>query len=675
MNKKWMPQWSLAAIFAGTLFYYEILFRLFTVGGLWKIGTVYMLLLCAGYAGAGCLLSTLFRSQRANRICAAVCIAVPAVIFLAEYFVYRQFKILYDVSTVFAGASDAVSSYYREIFTLIFNWNSLFKIILFALPTVAYLIFGKRFASPRKANWQNRLVSIGISIVLLAGSILGIALTPALRAMCTTQYHFETAVSNLGLVTGTALDLGHICFDSEGSFETGLSVPPVTEPSAPTRSQETTEETTQETTEPQPVVYGLNQLDMDFSALEATGQIAKLNSYVSSLTASSQNEYTGLFKGKNLIFITAEAFSLEVIDPELTPTLYRLATQGIQFTDYYQPSGAGTTGGEYQNIFGMLPSNGGQSFKDTADNLNYYTIGSMLDREGYYGQAFHNNSYTYYSRDLTHNNIGYSAGFMGYGNGMEDYVKNTWPQSDLEMFTGTLPLYVENQPFNVYYMSVSGHSGYSKTGNSMTKKNWDHVAGLSFSDPVKGYFAAQLELEFSLAYLMEQLELYGIADNTVICLTADHFPYGLDDDASLGNMPYLSELYGYNVTNVFERDHSSLILWCGSLEEADPIVVDAPTSSLDILPTLANLFGVEFDSRLLPGRDVFSDAPALVFYTNYNWKTDYGTYYAASGNFVPADPSVTLPEDYVKTINAIVRNKIYYCSAALDNDYFGYLFG
>ena len=322
----------------------------------------------------------------------------------------------------------------------------------------------------------------------------------------------------------------------------------------------------------------------------------------------------------------------------------------------------------------MLPTAGGKSFKNTEKHLNYMTMGSQLDRLGYYGQAFHNNTYTYYSRNVTHNNLGYSEGFMGYGNGMEKYVKWEWPQSDLDMIAGTLPLYIDKQPFNAYYMTVSGHSGYSRSGNAMTKKNWEVVQNLPYSDDVKGYLAANMELEKALEHLVKTLEEKGIADDTVICLATDHFPYGLDDDAKLGNMPNLTELYGYEVNNYFERDHSRLIIWCGSLEDKEPIVVDAPTSSFDILPTLSNLFGTEFDSRLFPGRDVFSDAEALVFNSNYDWKTEYGTYIARNGKFVPKDESVELPEDYVNKMKAKVRNKIRYCKLALDTDYYRHLF-
>ena len=259
---------------------------------------------------------------------------------------------------------------------------------------------------------------------------------------------------------------------------------------------------------------------------------------------------------------------------------------------------------------------------------------------------------------------------MGYGNGMEEYVKKRWPQSDLEMIQGTLPTYIDKQPFSIYYMTVSGHSGYSRSGNAMTAKNWDKVKDLAYSDQVKGYLAANLELEKALAHLVSELENKKIANDTVICISTDHFPYGLDKNGALGNMPYLSELYGYNVTNLFERDHSRLILWSGCLEDSETIVVDTPTFSLDILPTLSNLFGTEYDSRLLPGRDVFSDAEALVFNMNYDWKTEYGTFLSSRGTFIPADDSIEIPDGYVNRIKTIVRNKVRYCSGVLETDYF-----
>ena len=177
-----------------------------------------------------------------------------------------------------------------------------------------------------------------------------------------------------------------------------------------------------------------------------------------------------------------------------------------------------------------------------------------------------------------------------------------------------------------------------------------------------------------MRHLMDQLQARDLADDTVICLTADHFPYGLDGGAGLGSQPYLEELYGHPVENEFDRDRSCWILWCGSLEDGDPIVVDEPTSSLDILPTLCNLFGLPFDSRLMPGRDVFSDAEALVF-DWYSWKTAYGYYISSEQKFYPTVDEAQIPDGYAETMTTVVANKVNYCKAVLDSDYYHYLFG
>lgn len=655
-----------------TLLYYETVLKLSTVGQVTPMNMAWTALFCIVYGLIVYLLTTAFQKRLVNRVLTVVLLIVTALLYLASYFLFQQFNDFYDLNTSLGGATDALGSFSDMLFHLLFTWQSLVRFVLYLLPVALYLL-GCRFLSldaPSAVSWRIG-AAVGSVAVLVTTTVL-LGANPVYGPMYDREYRYSTAVSEFGLMTGLRLDITHMLKKDDYRFEQPSQevVGTTASPSTTTASNSTALSSTQTAT----TTYGRNEITLTFSTQKASASHKELDAYVQSLTPSSKNAYTGLFKGKNLIMISAEAFSGEVISPTLTPTLYRLATKGIQFTEYYQPASAGTTGGEYQNLFGMMPTDGGMSFKNTQDHCNYYTIGSQLDRLGYYGKAYHNNDYTYYDRHLTHNNLGYSDGFTGYGNGMEAYVNAQWPQSDLEMIAGTLPTFIDKQPFNVYYMSVSGHSDYTPDSNAMTRKHWERVKYLPYSDTVKGYIAANLELEDALTYLVTALENAGIADDTVICLTTDHFPYGLDADSPLGKMPYLSELYGYEVDTYFERDHSALILWSGCLEERDPIVVDAPTFSLDILPTLSNLFGTEFDSRLLPGRDVFSDAPALVFNSNYDWKTAYGTYYASSGTFVPTDESVAIPEGYVDNVKATVRNKMNYCAGVLDTDYFAHLF-
>ena len=649
-------------IFPLVMVYFESIFRIATAGSFFSWSTLYMVMFSMAYGVIGYLLTTIPRKIKTSHIITTVLLLLMAVPYLVEYFVYRQFKVYYDLVTVTGGAADAVGGFTDDIFRLLFSWDGFLKLFLYFLPAILWIMFGRWFFRRTRPHWKTRCVAAGSMTLLLCLSVLFINCSEMALSVYSKEYNFQSAVGNYGLITGVRLDIQNLTADeSDAEFELG-STPTV--PTTPTEPGETLPTA--------PIEYGYNQLELNLEG--GNENIQKLNEYVKSQTATKQNKYTGMFKGKNLIFITAEAFTAEVIDPELTPTLYRMATKGIQFTDYYQPASAGTTGGEYQNIFGMIPTSGGASFKKTANTYNYMTLGSQLDRLGYYGKAYHNNSYKYYDRHKTHINLGYSDGYMGYGNGIEEFVQKAWPESDLQMFQGTLPTYIDKQPFNIYYMTVSGHSAYTRSGNRQTAKHWSRVEHLTYSDPVKGYLAANLELEDSMTYLIAELEKKGIADDTVICISTDHFPYGLDNDGKLGTLKYLSELYGYNVTNYMQRDHSRLILWCGSLEDQEPIVVDEPTFSLDILPTLSNLFGTEFDSRLFPGRDVFSEAPALVFNANYDWKTSLGTYISAKGKFIPVDENTEIPEGYVSSMKAIVRNKMKYCSLALNNDYYRYLF-
>ncbi len=136
----------------------------------------------------------------------------------------------------------------------------------------------------------------------------------------------------------------------------------------------------------------------------------------------------------------------------------------------------------------------------------------------------------------------------------------------------------------------------------------------------------------------------------------------------------LAKLYGEDIKSFFERDKNALIMWSASLEDEKPIVVREPTSSLDILPTLCNLFDVEWDSRLLPGRDVFSNAEALVFNPAYFWKTTEG--YSMYADFTP-NPDSTLTDSaaYAQRYDTIVANKINYCRGVLAHNYYEHVFG
>ncbi len=159
---------------------------------------------------------------------------------------------------------------------------------------------------------------------------------------------------------------------------------------------------------------------------------------------------------------------------------------------------------------------------------------------------------------------------------------------------------------------------------------------------------------------MEQLELAGELENTVIVLSGDHYPYGLTDEE-------LYELAGYEQEKKFEKFRSTLIIWSASMEEA--VVVDKVCSSLDVMPTIANLMGLEYDSRLVMGRDILSDSSGLVIFNDRSWITDLGRYDAKQNLFTPIE-GVTISETYAKNILKKVNNAFYYSAKILEKDYY-----
>ena len=587
--------------------------------------------------------------------------ALLTVFYIVEYFVNDAYMSFMQLGTLLGGAKGVATDFGDIVLSLVVR--GFWRIVVFFLPVILYALL----AAPRETTWRLRWFAL---VGALAAYLLGFGIVSAVgtdAARMSSAYNFDSAIRCFGLNMGMAMD---ILRDSAAEESQGEFVPvevPQTLP-APV-------ETVPEQTEPPEVVYEPNVMDFDFAGLaqtEKNSRIASIHKYVNTVEPTMKNEYTGLFKGKNLILITAEAFSKEVIDPVLTPTLYRLANEGICFEDYYQPMwGGSTSSGEFSVLTGLVSASGTNSIKEARQQDLFLSIGKQLQKEGYYSAAYHNHLYTFYDRDKTHTYYGYDT-FMGLHNGMEEGVKEVWPESDLEMMDFTVPLYIDKQPFSIYYMTVSGHCRYNYLGNKMSKKNYDVVKDLDCSETVKCYLACQLELEYAMESLVRQLEEAGIGDDTLIVLSTDHYPYGLEGGTTWGNKKdYVAELYGYDPKNHIERDHSALIMWSGCLEDKD-IVIDTPVYSLDILPTISNLFGVEYDSRLLVGRDVFSDAEPIVLWYDYTWKTDKGSYNSETRKFTPAE-GVTVDNDYVERIKNIVYNKIFYSREVQNTDYFNYL--
>lgn len=654
-------------LFPVVFLYYEFLLKIFGPGSLFT-GFFYVLLFSLGYGLLGTALTCGFQ-PKVNRIISMVLLYAVGLLFVVECLVRDTYQSYMTISGMMAGAGGVMTGYSSELFSAIFH--GLPKIILFFLPAILYTVTGRRRMPAHRYHPILVGLVVACSLVVTGMGVLT-ANIGASRNRYVSQFDFNTATTSFGLLTSTRLNTKYQLLGGGPSSDFILE-----SEEAPTEPEESE---IPSVVDDEPIVYGDNVMDLDFAALaetETDETIAALHTYVDSLTPSSQNEYTGLFEGKNLILICAEAFSDVVINEELTPTLYRMAHNGFYFSDYYQPTwGGSTSSGEYSMVMGLAPVEGVESMMKTQYCNNYFTLGNQLQREGYYSAAFHSGVYNFYDRDLTHENLGYST-YLGRGNGLEEITED---YTDTGTFLATLETYAGEEPFSVYYMSLSGHCIYTADSGLTTQylSRVEAVFGDKYKDTTMYYFCYQMEFENAMTELLAALEEKGIADDTVICITADHYPYGLEkNDAFYNTEDYVSDLYGYTPEHCWEQDRNSWIIWSGCLENEYKSMVceiSEPTYSLDIVPTLSNLFGLPYDSRLLVGRDVFSDAEPIVLWNTYSWVTDKGKYDASEQTFYPND-GVEVDETYITRISRIVANKLNFSRQVVDNDYYGVLFG
>ena len=367
---------------------------------------------------------------------------------------------------------------------------------------------------------------------------------------------------------------------------------------------------------------------LDFAALRELSDdeaIISLCDYFEAKAPSMTNEYTGLFEGYNLVYICAEGFSRYGIDPDITPMLYEMANNGIVLNHFYNSFPNTTTNGEYAFATSLWPDvsraadqgTGVGSFSQSGAVFMPNGLGDIFAAEGVPTYAYHDFIGRYYRRKYTWPNLGYeNIKFLGQGM----TFSSSWPASDLEMFEQSVDDYICEERFHAYYMTFSGHGPYT-SANVMYRKNIKTVKELAGDkykdDAILGYFCGEYEFELGLEYLVERLKDAGKLDKTVIVIVGDHYPYYLTDSAK-------KEYGGGTIEDVFEQSRSTCIIYNSGLEE--PIVSNAYCCNVDILPTVLNLFGIEYDSRLFMGNDIFSSSLHRARLYNGSFITEFVSY-------------------------------------------------
>jgi len=426
------------------------------------------------------------------------------------------------------------------------------------------------------------------------------------------------------------------------------------------RKGDDTDETELPATQPVPDWHGkVNGFNINFNVLKVLDaknpRMLALHEYFDSLEPTPQNEKTGIFYGYNLITISAEAFTSYAIDPERTPTLYKMQHDGIYFENFYSVYGGGTIAGELSLITGLDPRGGHGWCNRAAKKYLPFSFAEQYNLLGIQPYAYHNGTLTFYDRNIQFPDLGYifNAGKRGL-----NFQGPGWHFSDTKLIELTIDNHIHDDQFYIHYMTLCGHSPYSNEENAIARNNRDAVSNLSYSPRVKAYLATQMELEYAMTYLLERLEEAGIAERTLIVLTSDHYPYGLTYSET-------QELAGHRFTSSFGLHKNACFIYVKGME---PEVVTAPSFTPDIVPTVSNMLGLQYDSRLLPGRDVFSDEKPLIFF-NSGFMTENGYYEKSRGRFTLYE-GMEVPEGYVSEISDIVNKRRSADERAVELNYF-----
>ena len=562
------------------------------------------------------------------------------------------FGTLYSAAMAAQGG-EAMTTFWRELLsTMGERW--LWLAALF-IPLAALLLW-KRFGKEAAVRRWRRAVLLALALAAFGLTRWGIAAGG--DQMFSDEYYYTSgeiatnqSARRFGLLTTLRLELTR---GQKAAQAAEYYIPAQTEP---------------ENVEEAPKAYGYNVLPMDWDALNAQTEdktLLDINSYCSQLTGTRQNKYTGLLSDYNLIVLCAESFDTGAIQPEITPNLYRLSQEGILFENYYNSFPNTTTDGEYALMQGLYPdttrSKAVSSLYASRDSYLPFTLGNAFgEQRGFQCWGYHNYEGSYYGRNESHPNMGYTMRFAG--DGMT--FTTTWPASDLEMMEQSVDDYIGQEQFHAYYMTFSGHYKYDVKTNALAKRNFDAVKDLPYDNTTKAYLSCNIELDKAVGYLMERLEQAGVADKTAIVIAGDHFPYGLTEKQ-------YSDLVGYEL-DVFSKYKSSLIFWVGGLDA--PIVVEDYCCNVDILPTILNLWGLSYDSRMLAGTDVFSDGTHVSVLMDKSWLTDKVWFNAGSGKIRYLVDESEVPEGYVENMNRLIATRFSISADILNSAYYNYVFG
>ena len=359
------------------------------------------------------------------------------------------------------------------------------------------------------------------------------------------------------------------------------------------------------------------------------------------------NKYTGLFKGKNLIFIQLEGLDNWLLTEENTPTLYSMLNNSFVFNDHYSyyNGGGSTFNSEFAVNTGFItPLSYTQNAYTFNKNSFPYSMANLFKKEGYSVNAFHMNTGEYYSRNTNYQNWGYNK-YYGLID-IEEYKDETYRLDRNLILNETFNSLIFNTDneetlFVDYIITYSGHLPFTNTKGVCKMLYDEDVANAnqidneentnSEGDRIEPEFTQMTEMEcikrqaqetdYMMQLLLQNLEEKNFIDNTVIIVFTDHYLYTIEDKTIL-------DKYKETSNNLINK--TPFFIWSKDMKRTD---INRTTSQLNILPTTLNLFGINYNPNNYIGTDALNpNYEGIVFFSDYSWYD--GNVYVENGEVI-----------------------------------------
>lgn len=390
-----------------------------------------------------------------------------------------------------------------------------------------------------------------------------------------------------------------------------------------------------------------------------TERIAELDAYYAAHPKqAADTPMTGAFAGKNLIFIMMESMDDWLVTPEYMPNLYRLEQEGVYFRNYYAPIflAAATFNSEFTANTGMIAPEYQVRNSYYTEHALPYSLPNRFRGAGYCARSFHAANPNIYNRGQIHLNFGYES-YNDYGDlGMDDYML------DSQLLRGYDRI-VSDEPFFSFIITYSGHGPYTEEQDTISAPHLARARAVIDYSTVPYTTEAQkeeytravaqaMETDAFIGGLRKQLEADGHAEDTVLVLFTDHYCKYFSDTE------LIEAIKGTSDHNLLSN--VPFVIWT---EGITPQVYDKYVSTMDIAPTIVDLFSLDADLRYYIGNDMFGPDGGVVYFRNYAWY-DGKTY--DTGNDASTNPAVL-------AMRRQVREQIDISQDTFRYDYFAYL--